>query len=158
MITTFAYSDKFEHEYDARIALYDSTNPATFFSLDIARIDGDGLTGHQFSVELLDNEKFETKTRQRTTTTIITRQNLVLHGVKLSQGIHRSKTVNFRTLLEEWYYARSRWFYPDALKLPGDWPKLMKVVRGQDNLDFIQDRKRIYLLMATIKIETANSK
>jgi hypothetical protein len=159
MIVYFAYSNEKEHEYDLKKAVQD-TSKIVKFSLEAKCLPVQSI-GKGFTADLLDGQKWQLPMKRRKKQTIITEPNLHLSSYFLTTGADKGKWKTLKTLLEEWYYARTRWINTGALlgigtndiKTEG----LVKVVRSADELSFELHENVNFLESVQITIETAGA-
>lgn len=159
MIVYFAYSNEKEHEYDLKKALQD-TSKIVKFSMDVKCLPVQPI-GKGFTAELLDGQKWQLPTKRRKKQTIITPPNLHLASFYLTTGADKGKWKSLKTLVEEWYYARSRWINTGSLMGIGTvdikTEGLIKVVRSSDELNFELHENVNFLESVQITFETAGA-
>jgi hypothetical protein len=154
MIVTFAYTNRREFEDDIEKALIKSLDVNTFlFEMDVADLGPvNSVNPIPLKWDLLDGRKFSIKTRSRKKQTIRTKPDLVLSGGSLKRDV-----IDYKTLLDRWFNAHSRWIKTDDIVGTSGKNLLVKVIPTHDELVFEKLENTSFLVFTTIEVETAQA-
>jgi hypothetical protein len=128
-------------QYDYNLGLAVRAGKATILEMEIANTGSvNSESGTAFMRKLLDGQHIELPVQRFKTQKIITLPNLLLAGFEFKFGTITG-VISYKDLLEQWWYARSRWIRTDELQnSESDFKTqgLVKVVRGTEKLDYEQ--------------------
>jgi len=151
MIVTFAYTNLRPLEDDIEKALLRKLDADTFiFELDVAEVSPlQSITPIPLKWDLLDGQRFSIKTRKRAKQSLRTKPNLVLNGAEIKRSL-----VDYKTLLDRWFHAHSRWIKTDTLTSTDNKHGVVKVVPTHDELVFEKHEGKSFLILTNIEFET----